>query len=190
MARPRNDDFKEQLVAFLNRTFDGVKWDDSAEATADRWMKAMGEFKPVDVPDFKLTVFPTQVNQLITCLNIEFASLCAHHLFPFQGVAHVGYIPNKKMIGLSKIPRIVHYHATKPQTQETLTREIASMLKNALEAQGVAVVIEARHTCMSCRGIKQRNGIMMTSEMRGVFLSAEAARLEFLQMIEMGRLKS
>ncbi len=189
MAKPHNDEFQEQLTRFLKRTFAGVKWDDSVEETAGRWMKAMAEFSPVDEPNFKLTVFPTQVSQLITCLNIEFASLCAHHLFPFSGVAHVGYIPNKKMIGLSKIPRVVHYHATKPQTQETLTREIASMLKNTLEAQGVAVVIEGRHTCMSCRGIKQRNGIMMTSEMRGVFLSAEAARIEFLQMIEMGRLK-
>jgi len=189
MAKDYDSQFQEQLAHFLNRTFSGVKWDDNVGMTAGRWMRAMKEFAPIDKPDFKLTVFETKVNQLITCLNIEFASLCAHHLFPFSGVAHVGYIPNKKMIGLSKIPRIVHYHATQPQTQETLTREIASMLKNTLEAQGVAVIIEARHTCMSCRGIKQRNGIMMTSEMRGVFLSAEAARIEFLQMVEMGRLK-
>jgi GTP cyclohydrolase I len=182
-------DFQTHLVEFLEATFPNVAWDDSVEDTASRWIKAMQEYTPPSSPDYNFTTFETTVNQLIAVLNIEFSSLCAHHLFPFWGVAHVGYIPNKKMVGISKIPRLVHYLSERPQTQETLTREIASALKHGLDAMGVAVQIESRHTCMSCRGVKQRNAVMVTSEMRGVFLTAEAARLEFLQIVSQGRLR-
>lgn len=171
------------LQQLLLSIFGNGVWDDSVQQTAARWIKAMNEFKPETDMDFKVTTFEAKVNQLIIVSNIEFSSLCAHHLFPFIGVAHVGYIPNKLQIGLSKIPRIVHHFATRPQTQEKLTSDVASFLKKKLEAMGVAVVIESQHTCMSARGVREHNGIMRTSEMRGVFLTASEAREEFLQLI-------
>jgi GTP cyclohydrolase I len=163
-------------------------WDDSVEDTARRILAFWREYvQPTDLP-FEFTVFPTTVNQMIIVRDIEFSSLCAHHLLPFYGIAHVGYLPNKKMVGLSKIPRLVDYHAKRPCTQEALTASIATDLKARLEAMGVAVIIEARHTCMACRGVRKHNGAMITSEMRGVFFAAEAARMEFLNLIGRGRI--
>lgn len=171
------------VTEILLRTFGNECWDDSAERTAERWLKAMEEFrKPADLP-FVFTTFEAKVNQLIVVANIRFASLCAHHLFPYEGICHVGYIPNALQVGVSKIPRLVHYMASTPSVQETLTNDIASYMKHNLHAMGVAVVIEATHTCMSCRGVRERDAIMRTSEMRGVFLTASEARQEFLAMI-------
>lgn len=178
------DDFISSLANFLTNTFgNGDVWDDSALDTARRWVRAMKEFSPKKEIDFKLTTFSAQVNQLITVCNIEFSSICKHHLFPFVGKVHVGYVPNELQVGLSKIPRVVHHFAMRPQTQETLTAQIASYIKHELASMGVAVVIEATHTCMSARGIREHNGIMRTSEMRGVFLTSGEARNEFLTLI-------
>ena len=157
-------------------------WDDSVERTAERWIAAMREFVPPKKPNFKVTTFKALANQMIVVDNIKFSSLCAHHLFPYYGRAHVGYIPNELQIGVSKIPRLVHFFAQRPSVQEKLTRDIASYLKHTLNAMGVAVVIEATHTCMSCRGIKEQDASMKTSEMRGVFLTASEARQEFLAL--------
>lgn len=184
MAKPtKATSFEDVLTEFLTNTFGTEAWDDSAAETAQRWVRAMAEFSPKADMDFKVTTFPTDVSQLITVSNIEFSSICRHHLFPFVGKAHVGYVPNKLQIGLSKIPRIVHHFATRPQTQETLTKQIASFLKKELQAQGVAVVLESTHTCMSSRGVREINGVMRTSEMRGIFLTAGEARSEFLSLI-------
>lgn len=172
------------LAKELSQIFGTDCWDDSPLVTAQRWFRAMEEFAPIDKLPFKFTVFDAEVNQMIVVKGIKFSSLCAHHLFPFIGTAHVGYIPNKKQVGLSKIPRLVHHFASRPQNQERLTAQIASFLKNNLEAMGVAVVIEARHTCMSARGVREHDGLMRTSEMRGVFLSAAAARAEFMELIK------
>lgn len=173
---------EKQLTQFLRDTFGDNVWDDSPKDTAKRWVKAMKEFQTNSVMSFEPTTFRATANQLIVVRDIEFSSLCAHHLFPFQGTAHVGYIPNKLMIGVSKIPRIVHHFSTRPSTQETLTRAIASFLKDTVEAQGVAVVVRSVHTCMSCRGVKERNASMVTSEMRGAFLTSMEARQEFLAL--------
>ena len=174
------------LSNFLARTFGDDVWDDSVHHTAERWMKAMEEFATKRELDFKLTTFEADHDQMIVVPNIEFESLCAHHLFPFYGVAHVGYIPNARMIGLSKIPRLVRFYAHRPNTQENMTKNIASHLKRELEAHGVAVVVEGHHTCMTTRGVRARNAVMRTSEMKGVFLTASAARSEFLQLIKNG----
>lgn len=176
-------DFKARLTKELINIFGTDVWDDSAEETAERWLRAMREFAPAKDIGFKWTTFTAEVNQLIVVADIEFSSLCAHHLFPFTGRCHVGYLPNKLQVGLSKIPRLVHHFATRPQTQETLTQQIASFLKSELEAQGVAVVIESSHTCMSARGVREHNGVMRTSEMRGTFLTSGDARQEFFRMI-------
>lgn len=179
---------REQLVERLGTVLEDIfgfeVWDDSAQLTADRWLRAMNEFSPEPDIDFKFTTFEAKVNQMIYCGRIEFSSLCAHHLFPFYGHVHIAYIPNKLQVGLSKMPRLVKHFANRPQTQETMTQQIASYLKGALAAQGVAVVVEGFHTCMSSRGVREHNGIMVTSEMRGTFLTASEARQEFLAIME------
>lgn len=171
-----------ELTNALIDIFGGDVWDDSPVRTAERWLSAMKEFHPDAEIPFSFTTFPAVANQLIVVADIQFASLCAHHLFPYKGKVHVGYIPNKLQVGVSKIPRLVHHFAKRPSVQESLTRNIASYLKTNLEAMGVAVVVEALHTCMSCRGITERNARMVTSEMRGVFLTASEARQEFLAL--------
>ncbi len=173
---------EKALANILGSMFDPEVWDDSVEQTARRVLRYWLEYRPSPM-DFKFTKFETEVNQLISVTNIEFSSMCAHHLLPFFGKVHVGYIPNQWAVGLSKIPRLVDHFARRPQMQERLTRQIASYLKKELTAQGVAVVTVARHTCMACRGVRKHNAHMTTAEMRGVFLTASAARGEFLSLI-------
>jgi GTP cyclohydrolase I len=170
------------LAVALEDLFGAECWDDSAHRTAERWFAAMNEFKPIARIPFKFTTFPAMANQMVVVSNIEFTSICAHHLFPYSGKAHIGYIPNELQVGISKIPRLVHWMAHKPSVQEILTREIATFLKHGLEAMGVGVIMEATHTCMSCRGVNEHNAIMRTSEMRGIFLTASEARQEFLAL--------
>jgi GTP cyclohydrolase I len=173
---------KEMLAGAISDIFGDECWDDSPERTAERWFAAMTEFKPIPRIPFKFTTFPAMANQMVVVSNIEFTSICAHHLFPYSGKAHIGYIPNELQVGISKIPRLVHWMAHKPSVQEALTREIATFLKHGLEAMGVGVIMEAMHTCMSCRGVNEHNAIMRTSEMRGIFLTASEARQEFLAL--------
>jgi GTP cyclohydrolase I len=182
----------QEKVNALERIFQEIfgddVWDDSVVRTAERVLKMWEEFAPADEPDFAVTTFPTKVNQMISVTDIEFSSVCSHHLLPYMGRAHVGYVPNKLAIGLSKIPRLVDFWAKRPSSQEVLTANIAHDLKDRLEAMGVAVVIEARHTCMACRGVRKHNGSMVTSEMRGVFMSSSPARAEFLELIGRDRI--
>lgn len=175
----------DELTSLLSKIFGDEVWDDSAADTSRRVLKYWNEFAPKKEIDFDFTVFPATANQMIVVKDIEFSSMCAHHLLPFYGVAHVGYLPNKYMVGLSKIPRLVNYWATRPCTQEALTAYIAHDLKDRLQAMGVAVIIQSRHTCMACRGVRSHNATMITNEMRGVFLTAPAARQEFLDSITM-----
>ena len=171
------------MSSLIKQAFGEDGWDDSIEKTAERVLRFWMEYKPEDEYPFQFTTFPATQNQLIAVTDIEFSSLCAHHLLPYYGKAHVGYIPNAQMIGLSKIPRLVDHWAKRPSVQENLTANIAKELKSSLQAHGVAVVIEARHTCMACRGVRKHNGTMVTSEMRGVFLTAGGAKSEFLTLI-------
>jgi GTP cyclohydrolase I len=170
------------LNEILSSLFDENIWDDGSLNTARRVVAYWQEFHRLEC-EFNFTTFPAVANQLIVVKDIEFSSLCSHHLLPFYGVAHVGYIPNRLMVGLSKIPRMVDFLAHRPCTQEALTARIATELKTRLEAMGVAVVINSRHTCMACRGAKAFNASMTTSEMRGVFLTSGEARSEFLSLI-------
>jgi GTP cyclohydrolase IA len=180
-----NDSYAAEYVIQALRVIFGMEfpWDDGVDATAMRVVRYLKEYVPQDKIDFNFTTFDAVANQLVIVKDIEFSSICAHHLLPFYGVAHIGYLPNKKMVGLSKIPRLVDHFAHRPCTQEAMTADIAGFLKHELEAFGVAVVVEARHTCMACRGVRKHNGAMITSEMRGVFLTASEARQEFLELI-------
>jgi GTP cyclohydrolase IA len=131
-------------------------------------------------------LFPIEYDEMVIVKDIDFFSMCEHHLLPFFGRVHVGYLPNKKVVGLSKIPRIVDMFARRLQVQERLTVQIAETLSNKLSAHGVGVVVEARHLCMMMRGVEKQNTIAVTSSMLGAFRSQSQTREEFLKLIRRG----
>ncbi len=131
-------------------------------------------------------IFDVQYDEMVIVRDIEFYSLCEHHMLPFIGRAHVAYIPNGKVLGLSKIPRIVDMYARRLQVQERLTRQIADFLRDLLKPQGVAVVVEAMHLCSMMRGVKKHDARMTTSAMHGAFRANLATRQEFLDNISRG----
>ena len=128
-------------------------------------------------------IFDIKYDEMVVVKDIEFYSLCEHHLLPFFGTCHVAYIPNGKIIGLSKIPRIVEVFSRRLQVQERMTVDIANFLGDILKPEGVAVVAEAYHLCMAMRGIKKGSARMLTSAMQGVFKEDERTRIEFLSFI-------
>jgi len=128
-------------------------------------------------------LFDVAYDEMVIVRDIELYSLCEHHLLPFYGQAHVAYIPNGKVLGLSKIPRVVEMFARRLQVQERLTEQIAGFLDELLHPQGVAVVIEATHLCAVMRGVKKPHARMVTSAMRGIFKTNARTRSEFLSLI-------
>ena len=127
--------------------------------------------------------FQEKYNQMVLVKDIDFYSMCEHHLLPFYGKCHVAYIPNGKVIGLSKIPRVVDIFARRIQIQERMTQEIAQAIEKHLKPRGVGVVIEAFHLCMAMRGVEKQNCYATTSAMQGAFESHERTRLEFLSFL-------
>ncbi len=128
-------------------------------------------------------LFHEDYKQIVVVKDIEIYSLCEHHMLPFLGKAHIGYIPNGTIVGLSKIPRVVECFARRLQLQERLTSQIKDCLQEVLNPLGVAVVIEAQHLCMSMRGIQKQNSVTTTSEFTGAFLKNENTRQEFMHLI-------
>ena len=131
-------------------------------------------------------LFASDNDEMVIVKNIELYSLCEHHMLPFIGKAHVAYIPTGKVLGLSKIARIVDMFARRLQIQENLTRQIAEAIQGVTNAAGVAVVIEAQHMCMMMRGVEKQNSSMNTSVMLGAFRQSASTRQEFLQLISRG----
>ena len=128
-------------------------------------------------------IFNEDAKDMVIVRDIEFFSLCEHHLIPFFGKAHVGYIPNGKVIGLSKIPRIIDMFSRRLQVQERLTHQIADAIKSVLSPKGVSVVMEGRHMCMQMRGVEKQNSFTSTSAMSGQFRKSAETRSEFLSII-------
>ncbi len=128
-------------------------------------------------------IFEADYDEMVIVKDIDFYSMCEHHMLPFYGKAHVAYIPNGKVIGLSKIPRIVDMFARRLQIQEQMTSQIANFLQETLNTQGVAVVVEGAHMCAMMRGVKKQNTKMTTSKMTGVFKENSKTRSEFMQHI-------
>mgnify|MGYP001215432276 FL=1 len=133
-------------------------------------------------------IFEGESKDMVIVKNIEFYSLCEHHMIPFYGKAHIGYIPDGKIIGLSKLARITDLFAQRLQVQERLTNQIAQCLQDVLNPRGVAVVLEGKHFCMLSRGVQKQNSIATSSSMLGIFREKESTRNEFLKLIQMNNI--
>lgn len=127
--------------------------------------------------------FSEKYDEMVLVRDIAFNSMCEHHMLPFSGVAHIGYIPDGKVVGLSKLARVVEVISHRPQVQERMTEEIADLLIAELDVKGVAVVIEATHTCMTIRGVRKPGSICVTSAMKGIFRSNLSSRSEVMNLI-------
>src|SRR5919198_5107790 len=130
-------------------------------------------------------LFTVDYNEMVIVKDVDFYSLCEHHLLPFFGKCHVAYIPTTKVIGLSKVPRIVDVFSRRLQVQERLTNQIADTIRDKVAPLGVAVVMEATHLCMSMRGVEKQNSIALTSAMIGAFRDSARTRMEFLELIKL-----
>jgi len=130
-------------------------------------------------------LFSVDYSEMVIVKDIDFYSLCEHHLLPFFGKCHVAYIPTNRVIGLSKIPRLVDVFARRLQVQERLTNQIANVIKDKISPLGVAVVMEATHLCMSMRGVEKQNSFAVTSAMLGAFRDSARTRMEFLELIKL-----
>jgi GTP cyclohydrolase I len=128
-------------------------------------------------------VFSEKYDEVVLVRDISFCSMCEHHLLPFSGVAHIGYVPNGRVVGLSKLARVVEVVARRPQVQERMTEQIANLLGDELDAKGVAVIIEASHSCMTIRGVRKPGSVCVTSAMKGIFRSHLSSRSEIMQLV-------
>jgi len=180
----------DRLEDLYRQIIEGVGEDpdrEGLEKTPERAAKAMqyltrGYQQSVD-DVVNNAIFESDNDQMILVKDIELYSLCEHHLLPFIGKCHVAYIPTGKVIGLSKIARIVDMYARRLQIQENLTKQIADTLMDAIEPAGVGVIIEAQHLCMMMRGVEKQNSKMTTSMMLGTFLNHDRTRSEFLRLV-------
>jgi GTP cyclohydrolase I len=173
----------EQLLVHLgeNPARDGLVNTPERVAKAFRFFTQGYQEDPEETLNGAL--FPIEYDEMVVIRDIDFFSLCEHHLLPFYGKCHVAYLPNGRIVGLSKIPRLVEVYSRRLQVQERLTVQIAEALQQKLNPQGVAVVMEARHLCMMMRGVETPNAVAVTSSMQGVFQSQQKTREEFLQLI-------
>jgi GTP cyclohydrolase IA len=173
----------ERAVADL---LDALGVDRGTEALRDTPRRVASAFAELLRPaPFQATTFPNDggYDELVIVSDIAFSSLCEHHLLPFVGVAHVGYLPADRIIGLSKLPRLVEHRARRLQVQERLTGEVADWLEDTLRPRGVGVVMEATHMCMSLRGVRQPGALTTTSALRGRLREDPRTRQEFFELI-------
>lgn len=184
-----NEASVEKLSSFYEGIISGVGEDTQRNGllkTPERAAKAMQflthgyDINPADI--LKSAMFDEDYSQMVLVKDIEVYSLCEHHLLPFFGKAHIAYIPNGKIVGLSKLPRVVDAFARRLQVQERLTNEIRDCIQETLNPLGVAVVIEAQHMCMQMRGVQKQNSVTTTSAFHGAFLK-DTTRKEFISLI-------
>jgi GTP cyclohydrolase I len=161
------------------------------DKTPERVEKALRYFTSGYAQDVKEVLngamFVEEYDEMVIVKDIDFSSLCEHHLLPFIGKCHVAYMPNRKIVGLSKIPRLVEMFSRRLQVQERLTTQIANTLNEALQPRGVAVVVEAIHLCMLMRGVEKQNSRAITSAMLGAFRDRPETRAEFMELIKSSR---
>jgi GTP cyclohydrolase I len=159
---------------------------ESVRGTPGRMARAYAEL--FSTPEFDLTTFPNDegYDELVLARSIPLRSVCEHHLLPFVGVAHVGYLPRERILGLSKLARVVGHFAARPQVQERLTKQVAGWLCDNLEPAGVGVVIEAEHTCMTVRGVRASGSTTVTSALLGALRDDPRSRQEFFALTRVG----
>jgi GTP cyclohydrolase I len=176
----------QQLYAELLARFDEDPTRDGLLKTPERMEKAMTfltqGYRQHPQEILRAALFEVDYDEMVMVKDIEMFSLCEHHMLPFFGKVHIAYIPKGKVVGLSKLPRLVDVFARRLQVQERMTREIANALQEAIAPQGVGVVVEARHLCMMMRGVEKQNSSTVTSSMSGVFLE-DKTRAEFLSLV-------
>ena len=152
------------------------------QRTADAWAYMTRGYRQDPVQMLQSSLFETDANHMVIVRDIEIYSMCEHHLLPFFGVCHIGYIPRGRIVGVSKLARLADIFARRLQVQERLTNQIARSLMDTLEPEGVGVIIEARHLCMIMRGVEKQRARMITSAMLGSFHDSVATRNEFLHL--------
>ena len=157
---------------------------DTPRRVIDSWDEVFAGYQSDAETILQATFNAEGYDGIVLLSNIEFHSTCEHHLQPFSGRAHVAYIPVDRIVGISKLARIVDHHALRLQNQERITNDVANDLVNHLNPLGAAVIVQASHGCMRCRGVRKQNAIMTTSAMRGVFFDKQEARNELMQLIE------
>ena len=180
----------EEAVAHLlkamgeNPERDGLK--NTPRRVARMYSELLAGYRVDPIAMINGALFDVKYDEMVIVRDIEFYSLCEHHMLPFMGRVHVAYIPDGKVLGISKIPRVVDMYARRLQVQERMTRQIADFLRDLLKPQGVAVVVEALHLCMMMRGVRKHDARMTTSAMHGAFRANLATREEFLANISRG----
>lgn len=186
-----NDEITETLSKNFKVVLEQIGEDASREGllkTPERMAKAMQylthgyDLVPDDI--IGQAIFHEEYSEMVIVKDIEVYSMCEHHMLPFFGKAHVAYIPNGKIVGLSKIPRVVDAYSRRLQVQERLTLEIRDCIQRTLNPKGVAVVIEASHMCMQMRGVQKQNSVTTSSAFTGLFMTNESTRKEFINLIQ------
>jgi GTP cyclohydrolase IA len=179
------------LIAELLKELGEDTGREGLDKTPERVEKALRYFTSGYSQDVKEVLngamFVEEYDEMVIVKDIDFSSMCEHHLLPFVGKCHVAYLPDRKIVGLSKIPRLVEMFSRRLQVQERLTTQIASTLNEALQPRGVAVVMEAIHLCMLMRGVEKQNSKAITSAMLGTFRERPETRAEFMELIKSGR---
>ena len=182
-GRPHVDVDAAQRAAADFLTALGIELDsEELRDTPGRMARAYAEL--FDSPPLRLTTFPNDegYDELVLARDIPFRTICAHHLLPFSGVAHVGYLPGDRVLGLSKLARLVEYYAARPQTQERLTKQVADHLASQLRPRGAGVVLQAEHSCMTVRGVRAIGSTTITSALSGTLRADARSRAEFLAL--------
>lgn len=186
-----NEELTDKLAGHYKEVLDLIGEDQQREGllkTPERMAKAMQfltqgyDQQPDDI--INSAIFHEEYSEMVIVKDIEVYSMCEHHMLPFFGKAHVAYIPNGKIVGLSKIPRVVDAFSRRLQVQERLTIEIRDCIQRTLEPKGVAVVIEASHMCMQMRGVQKQNSVTTSSAFTGLFLKNDSTRKEFINLIQ------
>ena len=172
----------QQWIAAIGEdpTREGLR--DTPRRAADAWAYMTRGYKQDPATVLNSAIFEVEANHMVIVRDIEIYSLCEHHMLPFFGVCHIGYIPRGKVVGVSKLARLADLFARRLQLQERLTNQIARTLMDSLQPEGVGVIIEARHLCMMMRGVEKQNSRMVTSAMLGSFHDSVATRNEFLHL--------
>lgn len=173
-------DIISQLGEDVNR--EGLMKTPERVAKAMKFLTHGYDINPDDIVN--QAIFHEEYSEMVIVKDIEVYSLCEHHMLPFFGKAHIAYIPNGKIVGLSKLPRVVDAYARRLQVQERLSIEIRDCIQRTLEPKGVAVVIECAHMCMQMRGVQKQNSVTTTSAFTGLFLSNETTRKEFINLVQ------